>query len=180
MNTSNPNERRIEHRDFEVVIPSADGQRIAERISVKVPMEWDPEMQEWLITPDGVEFLERTKARYMGLLLPAELYSLRIQLGLTQSEIGDLLCIGEKSWTRWESGHQRPSQSLNLFLRSVQSGLISVHDLRRLRNPRVDWSPILAARDLLGSQPVFIMDAIRPLPCRQSPAPMIESAPLAA
>ena len=112
-------------------------------------MEWDSDLGEWLITPEGEELLETTKARHMGLVLPEEMAALRARLGLTQTEMGDLLCIGEKTWTRWESGAHRPSQSLNLLLRAVQSGLLSVYDLRRLREPRIDWSPILISRERL-------------------------------
>jgi DNA-binding transcriptional regulator YiaG len=158
MNTNSPNHRRTELRDFEVVIPTADGLHVAERIPVKVPMEWDPDLQAWLITPEAEDLLESTKARYMGLVMPSELRSLRSQMSLTQSEIGDLLCIGEKTWTRWESGQQRPSQSLNLLLRAVQTGLLSVYDLRRLRMPRIDWSPVLASRGQDFRQSVVAMD----------------------
>ncbi len=82
-------------------------------------MEWDPELKEWLITPEAEELLEDTKARHMGLALPEDLRALRVLLDLTQSGMGELLCIGEKTWTRWETGRQRPSQSLNLLLRAV-------------------------------------------------------------
>lgn len=183
MKPDNPSQSRVELRDFEVVIPTVDGTRIAERIPVKIPMEWDPEMQQWLITPEGEASLENTKARHMGLILPEELRALRTKLCLTQSEIGDLLGIGEKTWTRWETGHQRPSQSLNLLLCAVQKGLLSVYDLRRLRDPRIDWSPVLATRDLVKRQPSVAMDIAWALPCIQSwPQPTAEAqiAPLAA
>ena len=159
MESNDPNHRRIEVRDYEVVIPTADGQRVAERIPIKVPMEWDPDLQEWLITPEAEELLESTKARHMGLVMPEELRALRDQLELTQSEMGDLLCIGEKTWTRWESGRQRPSQSLNLLLRAVQTGLLSVYDLRWLRKPNIDWSRVLRGRRTEPRQPVVAMDA---------------------
>ena len=157
MNNMN-NNRRIEEREFEVVIPTADGREVADRIPILVPMEWEPHLQEWLITPEAEEMIEHTKARHMGLIPPGELQLLRSQLDLTQAEIGDLLRIGEKSWTRWESGRQRPSQSMNLLLRAVQVGLLSVYDLRRLSEPRVDWSPVLRGRLAEPRIPVLAMD----------------------
>jgi DNA-binding transcriptional regulator YiaG len=141
------NNRRIESRAFEVPIPTADGQAIAESISLLVPMEWDPELNEWLITPEGEELIETTKARHMGLLLPADLLALRQHLELTQSEIGELLKIGEKTWTRWESGRQRPSQSMNLMLLALQTGRLSLYDLQQLHTPSHDWSNVLEARN---------------------------------
>lgn len=141
------NIRRIELRAFEVPIPTADGQRIAEHIGLMVPMEWDPELKEWLITPEAETDIETTKARHMGLLMPADLLALRQHLDLTQDEIGELLKIGEKTWTRWESGRQRPSQSMNLMLRALQTGRLTLYDLRALQNPQHDWSNVLADRD---------------------------------
>ena len=158
MDTNNPQERRTTMRDYEVLIPTADGASVAERISVSVPMEWDPELNEWLITAEAEALIEGTKARHMGLVLPEELHSLRKRLDFSQSDIGELLCIGEKTWTRWETGRQRPSQSLNLLLRAVQTNLLSVYDLRWLHEPRIDWSAALRDRTNEPHQPVLAMD----------------------
>jgi hypothetical protein len=61
-----------EFRDFEVLIPSFDGRSTAERITVSVPMKWDEDLEEYLLTPRAHEIIEDTKARYMGLLLPIQ------------------------------------------------------------------------------------------------------------
>jgi DNA-binding transcriptional regulator YiaG len=98
-------------------------------------MEWDAELKVWLLSAEAEAMVENTKARYLGLLLPHELHELRQRLGLTQRQIGDLLQIGSKSWTRWETGRQRPSRSLNLLLRAVQTGLISARHLQELASP---------------------------------------------
>lgn len=170
MNDMN-NNRRIEAREFEVVIPTPDGRQVAERIAIEVPMEWDPHLQEWLITPEAEQLIETTKARHMGLVLPKQLAALRERLGLTQTEMGDLLCIGEKTWNRWETGAHRPSQSLNLLLRAVQTGLLSVYDLERLRQPTVDWSSVLAKRAQVILMPMTI--GLRPdVEQRHQPAEM--------
>ena len=127
-------------RPFEVTIPTPDGTAVAERIPIKVPMLWDEDIQEWLLTPAAEEEIEITKARYMGLLQPAELRALRERFGLSQQAIGDLLQIGAKSWTRWETGRQRPSRSINLLLKALHAGMISPTQLRRLCQTPPDWS----------------------------------------
>ena len=40
-------------------------------------MEWDVEIQEWLMTDEGLQKVEETKARHMGLMLPSEIHALR-------------------------------------------------------------------------------------------------------
>jgi len=98
-------------------------------------MEWDEELGEFLLTPRAHQIIENTKARYMGLLLPEQMKELRSRLCLTQSQMGELLQVGEKSWTRWESGKQRPSRSVNLLLRALYDGEITVEYLERARRP---------------------------------------------
>ena len=65
----------------------------------------------------------------MGLLLPGQFRELRERYDFTQKEMGELLQVGEKSWTRWESGKHRPSRSINLLIRALHEGKISVNYL---------------------------------------------------
>jgi len=168
---------RIEERDFEVTIPTSDGTAIAERIPVKVPMEWDPVLQEWLLTKDAEDMVEATKARHMGLMTPEELVALRKRLGTTQSQIGNLLKIGEKTWCRWESGRQRVSQSMNLWLRALQVGMVSAQDLNWLNQPRIDWSAAMRER-LRESRPMVItMDSSWRIIRRDSDVAVSSTAP---
>ena len=83
--------------------------------------------------------IDKTKARHMGLLLPEEIRALREHLRLSQSEMSELLQIGAKSYTRWESGRERPSRSSNLLLRSLWDGKIDVGYLRSLKDAHHDW-----------------------------------------
>jgi transcriptional regulator with XRE-family HTH domain len=140
MNIQNTRKTRTQLRPFEVTIPAEDGRRIADRVRIQVPMRWHEEIGEWVLTAEAEELIETTKARHMGLLLPEQLHALRLRHGLTQREIGDLLRIGGKSWTRWETGKQRPSQSMNLLLCAVDRGLISPQQLAELGATRRDWS----------------------------------------
>jgi len=127
-------------REFEVAIPAPDGRSEVEQIKILVPMKWDDDLGEFLLTPEAHEKIENTKARYMGILLPEELRALRERLNLSQRGIGELLQIGEKSWTRWESGKQRPSRMVNLLLRALYDGEIRVEYLERLTKPNATWA----------------------------------------
>jgi transcriptional regulator with XRE-family HTH domain len=114
---------------FEVLVPNLDGTEVEMKVPVKIPLTWDKEFGQWVLTPEAHEIIETTKARHMGLLLPEEFKTLRKKLGFTQKQMGELFQTGEKSWTRWESGKQRPSRSLSLLIRAVFDEELSVHYL---------------------------------------------------
>ena len=120
---------RTKKEAFEVLVPNLDGTGIADRVVVEIPLEWDEEMQQWLLTPEAHQIIEDTKARHMGLLLPAQFRELRERYGLSQKEMGELFQAGEKSWTRWETGKQRPSRMVSLLIRALYEGAISVNYL---------------------------------------------------
>src|SRR5438132_4311287 len=86
----------------------------------------------------------------MGLISPTELKEMRTRLRLTQRQIGELIQVGEKSYTRWETGRARPSRSLNVLLCALRDGRLSVPYLQSLQRPFVEWwsSPF--------QQPVFV------------------------
>ena len=131
---------KIENREFEVQVPKVDGSGIAEKVNVMVPVCWDEEIQDWLMTPEAHEIIDNTKARLIGLLLPAQLKELRERHNCTQKEMGELFQVGEKSWTRWESGKHRPSRSINLLICALYDGEISINYLlkRAGKQPRED------------------------------------------
>jgi len=112
---------RIEMRPYEVLLPTADGKRVAERIPVEVPMEWDVTIDNWLLTPDAILELENIKARHMGLLLPDEICALREKLNKTQVEMAGLLQIEDKTWALFENGWRRPSLSMNKVLKTLRT-----------------------------------------------------------
>lgn len=120
---------KIENREFEVQVPKADGSGIAEKVKVMVPVRWDEEIQDWLMTPEAHEIIDNTKARLIGLLLPAQLKELRHRYNFTQLEMGELFQVGEKSWTRWESGKHCPSRVINLIIRALYEGELSINYL---------------------------------------------------
>jgi DNA-binding transcriptional regulator YiaG len=124
---------------IEVSIPTADGTGVAERVQVQVPLRWDAELNEWLLTENAHQIIDDTKARHMGLISPAEIKEMRLQFRLTQREIGSLLQVGEKSYTRWETGRSRPSRSLNVLLCALRDGRLSVPYLQSLQRPFAGW-----------------------------------------
>lgn len=177
--TTHGSSPRIELRAFDVTIPAADGEKVAAHVSLLVPMEWDESIGEWLLTPDALDEIEATKARHMGLLSSEQIFQLRSRLGLTQAEIGELLKIGSKTWTRWETGKQRPSQSMNLLLRALQTGIVSIPALRQLGQPQIDWSAAVTASTAQSTEP-YTPTLPWPEGLDQEYAGTYEEAPLAA
>ena len=135
----------LKMRPFDVHIPNLDGDGIAETIRIEVPVRVDAESGEEILTPDAHELIEKTKARRMGLMLPDEIRELRERFKLTQEQISELLQIGAKTYTRWESGRARPSRSLNLLLCALRDGALSLEYLRCKHEGR-DWAPLLRRR----------------------------------
>ena len=114
---------------FTLQIPDAEG-RIVRRVKIKVPVEWDEAIGEWMMTPEALRMVEDAKAREMGLITPEEMKALRKSLGLTQAQMGALFQVGGKSWTRWESGKYRPNRVISLLIRAVADGHLSADYLR--------------------------------------------------
>lgn len=139
---------KAQHRPFNVVIPTTDGESIAYEVPVSVPMIWDHEAQDFILTPEAHEIIDRVKSRHMGLLIPEQLRELRIKLGnRSQKAVGELFQVGEKSWCRWESGGQRPSRSVNLLIKAVYDGALTVAYLEHQKGSIESW-PIEEIRRL--------------------------------
>ncbi len=115
--------------DFEVLVPNMEGTEVEKKVTVQIPLAWDEEFGQWVLTPEAHQIIDDTKAVHMGLLLPAQLKELRQRLGFSQKQMGELFQVGEKSWTRWESGKHRATRSINLLIRALYDGEISVNYL---------------------------------------------------
>lgn len=136
-----------------VVIPNSTGDGIAETIYKDVPAWQDPTTGEIYLDGEAHEILDGVKARYMGILLPSQLRDLRNAIGTTQRGMAELLQLGEKSWTRWETGAERPSRSMNLLLCSVYDGKVDVNYLRSMADPAMRsqfrrWTPAVKLETL--------------------------------
>lgn len=145
MNAPVPGWVRITSRE-PVYIPNATGDDIAETLWIDVPAWKDPKTDQIFLDGEANDKLDTVKARYMGILAPNQLRDLRNAIGVTQKGMAELLQLGEKSWTRWESGSERPSRSMNVFLCAVYDGKVDVNYLRSLadspiRSQFARWKP---------------------------------------
>jgi DNA-binding transcriptional regulator YiaG len=137
---NSPTDRMIRLKtEIPVHIPTPDGKGIAETIMVRVPALRDPKTQEIFLTGEALHMLDKAKARHMGVLLPDEIKELRQRLEVTQKDMSNLLGIGEKTYTRWEAGRGRPTQSSNKILVALWEGHITVESLRSMRQPAFPW-----------------------------------------
>ena len=132
--------KRVEVEE-QVHIPTLDGQGIANTITAKVPALRDPKDGEIYYDDEATALLDKVKARHMGLLSPDQIRCLRERLALTQREISGLLQIGEKTWTRWETGRERPLRCMNVMLCALNDRQIDIAYLRSLARRRKDGRP---------------------------------------
>lgn len=122
-----------------VFIPNATGDGLAETVMQEVPAWKDPKTGQIYLDGTAHEILDAVKARHLGILLPEQLRDLRNSIGMTQKKMAELLQLGEKTWTRWETGAERPSRSMNLLLCALHEGKIDVGYLRSKRQmPALD------------------------------------------
>src|SRR6266704_43772 len=87
---------KLKHSDFEILVPDLEGTGLAERFKVLVPLRWDEDLVEWLLTPDAHEIIENAKARRMELLLPRQFKELRDRYQFTQKQMGEVFQVGER------------------------------------------------------------------------------------
>ncbi len=120
---------KTKKQTFEVPIPNLDHTGIAERVRVSVPVCFDESSNEWVLTEEAHQIIDDTKARHLGLVLPAQMKELRERLGFSQSAMGRLLQIGEKSWSRWESGKHRPTRCLSVLILALYDGEVPLNYL---------------------------------------------------
>lgn len=144
MNSKDPMNPETRYVDFKVMIPNLEGDAIAETVTVQAPVTICPHSGDEMLTVEAFEIIDTTKARYMGLLLPAEIGKLRQRHGLTQRQMSDLLQVGEKSYTRWETGWSRPSRVINVLLRALDEGKVTLEWLNSLQRRSFSWSKVIA------------------------------------
>lgn len=129
-----------------VPIPNSTGDGIAETLWVDVRAWQDPKTGQIFLDGEASDKLDAVKARYLGILAPVLLRELRNAIGVSQKGMAELLQLGEKSWTRWESGKERPSRSMNVLLCALFDGRLDVNYLRTLADPSMRsqfnrWKP---------------------------------------
>lgn len=72
---------------------------------------------EQFLDPSSENAIAAAQREAMGLLSAEEIKALRGRLHKTQAEISALLGIGQKTYTRWESGSHFQSESSDRYLR---------------------------------------------------------------
>ena len=112
-----------------VRIPDGNG-GIREIIDVEVDAEFDETTGEYFLSDEAIRKIDRVKARLMGLLLPSEIKELRARFNKTQADMCAILGLGAKTWTRWETGAERPQTFYGKVLIALYEGRQTLEDFR--------------------------------------------------
>jgi DNA-binding transcriptional regulator YiaG len=138
---------KLQNRTFDIFIPATENRPATKVTTITVQVRLDEDGDE-ILTPESLELVGKTQARYMGLLTSGDIRSLREHLKLSQGELSELLGCGDKSLSRWENGHGHPSQLVNTILRALDEGILTPAQLRRLQQPRTNWAAIIYSLDM--------------------------------
>jgi putative zinc finger/helix-turn-helix YgiT family protein len=122
---------------FDIYIPASEHRAAIKAATIEIEVVTDGSGQE-MITPESSELIEKTQARYMGLLAGVDITALRERMGLTQNHFAELIGCGKKSVSRWENGREYPSQLVNTLLRLLDEERVGIGDLVATRQPRID------------------------------------------
>lgn len=122
---------------FDIYIPASEHRDAIKATTLQIDVLVDASGQE-MITPESSELIDKTQARYMGLLAGGDIVALREKLGVTQGRLAELLGCGKKSISRWENGREFPSQLVNTLLRLLEEEKIDLTDLHATRQPRIE------------------------------------------
>ena len=117
----------IMKRVLQVRIPDGNG-GIREVVNVEVDTEYDEATGEYFLTDESIRKIDRKKARLMGLLLPSEIKELRLRFNKTQKDMCAILALGAKTWTRWETGAERPNPFYGKVLIALYEGRQTLED----------------------------------------------------
>ncbi len=79
--------------------------------------------------------IERERYHRLGLLTPQRIYEIRQSAGLTQTEMAQLLGVGDKTYTRWESGRSLQNKSSDNLIRAFEQNADLFARLEAQRNP---------------------------------------------
>jgi len=66
----NPAIPKTYKKNFDLPIPTIDGNGVAEIVSIEVEVWKDPDTDEEILTSQSSELIETIRARRMGLMLP--------------------------------------------------------------------------------------------------------------
>ncbi|MCX6864772.1 MAG: helix-turn-helix domain-containing protein [Verrucomicrobia bacterium] len=121
---------------FDIYIPATEIRAAVKVETIEIEVYTDDFGSE-MVTPESSILIDKTQARYMGLLAAADIRALRERIGISQDQLSDLLGCGKKSLSRWENGREYPSQLVNTLLRLLEANKVTPDDLRSVRQPRL-------------------------------------------
>jgi DNA-binding transcriptional regulator YiaG len=121
---------------FDIYIPATEYRAAVKVETIEIEVYTDDFGNE-MVTSESSILIDKTQARYMGLLAAADIRALRDHHKLSQDQLSDLLGCGKKSLSRWENGHEYPSQLVNTLLRLLETNKVTSEDLRSVRQPRL-------------------------------------------
>jgi DNA-binding transcriptional regulator YiaG len=119
---------------FDIYLPATEHRKAIKVDTIRIDVYTDDFGSE-MVTPSSTQLIEKTQARYMGLLAAEDIRALRERHGLSQDQLSVLLGCGKKSLSRWENGREYPSQLVNTLLRLLADNVITPDDLRAVRQP---------------------------------------------
>jgi HTH-type transcriptional regulator/antitoxin MqsA len=90
---------------------------------------------EQLLSPELNRQLEELSIARQGLLPPRQIKAIRDKLGLSQTEMAERLGVGEKSYTRWESGRSIQNKSSDNLIRLMDRSPEQFSAIEAQRNP---------------------------------------------
>lgn len=101
---------------------------------------WDEcsSCEERILTLELEQSLEAERYSRLGLLTPDEIKEIRKRLGLNQVEMAQLLGVGDKSYTRWETGASIQNKSNDNLIRLVSQNPGLLTQLEAQRQPGRD------------------------------------------
>jgi len=94
---------------------------------------------EVFIPAEELRKVDEVKAEYAGIMLPEEIKSLRKRYGKSQEDMCAILDLGNRTWTRWESGAVVPNASMCKTLFLLRDGKITLEDLCVQQTRCVSW-----------------------------------------
>lgn len=129
---------------FDIYIPASE-HRAAVKVDTILIDVYTDDFGNEMVTTASTQLIQKTQARYMGLLADSDIRALRERLSLSQDQLSDLLGCGKKSLSRWENGREYPSQLVNTLLRLLEEKKVTPEDLRSVRQPRLKPPPSSSA-----------------------------------
>jgi HTH-type transcriptional regulator/antitoxin MqsA len=110
-----------------------------QRHTIKTVGWWCTQCSEGILTGTALKNHERAflkfKAQLDGVLAPAEVASVREQLGLSQRKAGELLGGGQRAFQKYESGKQAVSAPMTNLLRLLANDPSRLEEIVRAKAP---------------------------------------------